>query len=218
MNFLVDRSRAELRAVDKPRFWTVVLALGMFVLGAMLPTSAVADQASQPALLIIDVQQFYYPEGAMPLVNPEAAGANIKQILEKWRAENRLVIHVGHKAGQGMDFHADVAPLDGEKVIIKTEVCSFKGTELLKYLQDREITTLVICGMQTHMCVEAAVRAAADLDFSCILVHDACATRDIKYGEKVVAAADVHAATLGTISGVYAEVIDTETALARKDY
>jgi nicotinamidase-related amidase len=52
----------------------------------------------------------------------------------------------------------------------------FRETPLLEYLKEREIQRLVIVGMMTHMCVEAAIRAADDLGFDTILIHDACAT------------------------------------------
>jgi nicotinamidase-related amidase len=67
--------------------------------------------------------------------------------------------------------------------------------------------------MQTHMCVEGATRAAHDLGYDCIVVGDACATRDLEFGERMVPAADVHAATLATLDGIYAEVVDTKVLL-----
>jgi nicotinamidase-related amidase len=63
--------------------------------------------------------------------------------------------------------------------------------------------------MQTQMCVEAAVRAGHDLGFECVLIQDACATRDLKFADKVVKAEDVQTGTLATfIDGGYAKVID----------
>ena len=67
--------------------------------------------------------------------------------------------------------------------------------------------------MQTHMCLEAATRSAHDLGFECVVIGDACATRDLKYGDRTVPAADVHASTLATLDGTYAKVVDTEIFL-----
>jgi nicotinamidase-related amidase len=67
--------------------------------------------------------------------------------------------------------------------------------------------------MQTHMCVEAAVRAASDLGYSCILVEDACATRTLQYGEHIISAGDVHHATLKTLEGSYASITRTQEFL-----
>jgi nicotinamidase-related amidase len=68
--------------------------------------------------------------------------------------------------------------------------------------------------MQTHMCVEAATRAAADLGFQVTVVADACATRPLAFGGVEVPAAQVHAAALAAMSGTYARVVTTEGLLA----
>jgi nicotinamidase-related amidase len=171
------------------------------------------EAETKTALLIIDVQEFYFPGGALPLENPEAASLNTKKLLKKFRDEDKTVIHVGHIVSKEGAFHTDVKPLEGEKVIMKDEVSAFKGTDLLQYLKENRVERLVICGMQTHMCVEAAVRAAADLDFVCILVGDACATQDLKYDDSTISARDVHNSTLSSLSRTYARVVDTDPYL-----
>ena len=170
-------------------------------------------QSKKTALLIIDIQDFYFPGGSLPLVNPEPASLNAQKILKKFREKNLLVIHVRHNAKLGAGIHANVKPINGEKVISKDHANSFRDTDLLEYLNQHQVKRLVIVGMQTHMCVEAATRAACDLGFECILVHDACATRALKFNDKVISAEDVHYSTLSTLSGTYAKVIDTKTFL-----
>jgi nicotinamidase-related amidase len=194
---------------------TALFALALFSVSALsqeAPAPPAAERVT--ALLIIDIQDFYFPGGAAPLVNPEAASLNAAKLLEKFRAEGRPVVHVGHNAPKGMGFHGVVAPREGEKVFFKDEVSAFNGTGLLAYLQEMKVQRLVIAGMQTHMCVEAAVRAASDLGLECILVADACATRSLRYQDREVSAADVHAATLATLDRTYATVIDTEAFLS----
>jgi nicotinamidase-related amidase len=198
---------------------SATLAVVALIAGAapsLSQTSAPPAGDKITALVVIDVQEFYFPDGALPLDRPEAAAANCKKLLEKFRAEKKLVVHVGHKAKTGAAFHPDVAPLDGEKVVMKDEVSAFNGTDLLEYLRANKVEKLVICGMQTHMCVEGAVRAAYDLGFECVLVGDACATRTLKYGEKTMTAEDVHASTLATLDRNYAKVVDTDSFVAEK--
>ena len=172
-------------------------------------------EQGETALLIIDVQDFYFPGGGYALVNPEAAALNAAKLLKKFRGEKKLVIHVRHNAKSGADIHETVKPLEGEKVISKDHPNSFRDTGLLKYLKENNVTRLVICGMMTHMCVEAATRAASDLGFKCIVVHDACATRALTFGDRTVSAEDVHYSTLSALTS-YAEVVDTETVLKGK--
>jgi len=70
---------------------------------------------------------------------------------------------------------------------------------LKEYIDGLAIDTLVICGMQTQMCVEAAVRAAHDYGYGVILIRDACATRNLRFGDREISAADVHTSTLATL-------------------
>jgi nicotinamidase-related amidase len=187
---------------------TIILALCAAIAAPLI--------AAEPttALLIVDIQDFYFPGGKMPLVEPEAAAANAGKILAAFRAEGKPVIHVRHDAEPGGSIHASVAPIEGEKVFTKSEVSCFNGTELLAYLKEIGVERLVIVGMQTHMCLEAATRAAHDLGFEVTVISDACATRDLTYGDRTVPAADVQASTLATLDRIYAKVVDTKTFLS----
>jgi nicotinamidase-related amidase len=188
---------------------TVILALC-----AALAAPVFAEDPTT-ALLIIDIQDFYFPGGKVPLVEPEAAAKNAAKVLAAFRAEGKPVIHVRHDFEPGGTIHASVAPIEGEKVFTKTEVSCFNGTQVLAHLKELGVENLVIVGMQTHMCLEAATRAAHDLGFEVTVVGDACATRDLKYGDRTVPAADVHASTLATLNRTYAKVVDAETFLGK---
>lgn len=166
------------------------------------------------ALLIIDIQNFYFPGGKAELVGAEEAGANAGKLLENFREEELLVVHVRHNFEPGGEIHASVKPVEGEKVISKDHANCFVETDLFDYLKENKIKRLVICGMMTHMCVEAATRAAHDLGFECTVVHDACATRALAFNEAKVSAEDVHNSTISALSGTYAKVVDTETFLS----
>lgn len=172
------------------------------------------SQGKKTALLLIDIQDFYFPGGKMELVQPEKAAENAVLLLDRFRDRKLMIIHVRHNSEPGGNINKIVSPVSGEKIISKNEVNSFKGTDLEEYLRSNGIDSLVICGMQTHMCVEAATRAASDLGFRCTLIHDACATRDLKFGEKTVKAEDVHYATLSTLKS-YCQVISTSEFLSR---
>ncbi len=170
------------------------------------------ESAAKTALIIIDIQEFYYPGGSSALFEPEQAGKNAQKILERFRQKNELVVHVRHYAEKGMEMHPDVTPIEGEKVITKHQVNSFRDTDLLAYLHENKITDLVLVGMQTNMCLEAATRAGADFGFKCTVVEDACTTKDQKFGDHIVNARDVHYVALATLRA-YAKITDTETFL-----
>jgi nicotinamidase-related amidase len=167
------------------------------------------------ALLLIDIQDFYFPGGKLPLVEPEKAAQNAAKLLDWFRKEKFPVIYVRHISEPGGKINDIVKPLPEEQIFSKTAVNCFIETNLLDYLKSNKIDTLVICGMQTHMCVEAATRAASDYGYKCILIHDACATRDLKYGDILIKAEDVHYCTLATLKN-YATVESTEEFLEEK--
>jgi nicotinamidase-related amidase len=174
----------------------------------------ISAQKGNKTLLIIDIQDFYFPGGKSALVEPEKAAANAALLLDSFRKEKLLVIHVRHNSEPGGKINDIVKPLATEKVISKDGVNCFLKTDLLDYLKINKTDTLVICGMQTHMCVEAATRAASDYGFKCILIHDACATKNVKFGEKTIKAEDVHYSTLGTLKN-YALIQSTNEYLKK---
>lgn len=215
---------------------TTIVAILAAALLALAPaqnpasTPASASKAGAGAfgpatLIVIDVQNFYFPGGKLPLTGPEAAAQKAKALLEAFRARGWPVIHVLHlgkdqaapspEAGdEGYRAHPSVMPRPGEPVIGKREANAFRDTGLLATLRRLGATRLVIVGMQTHMCVEAATRAATDLGFQVTVAHDACATRPLAFGGVEVPAAQVHAAALAAMSGGYAEVTSTDALLA----
>ena len=188
-----------------------IFASGLLFLAMVIisPASIAQELTKETALLIIDVQDFYFPGGDAELIEPGAASENIAELLSFFRAHNLPVIHVRHNYEPGGTIHENVRPTEGEKVFSKDHANSFRDTDLLEYIVENSITSLVISGMQTHMCVEATTRAAADLGLSCMVIADGCATRDLRYGDKVIRAEDVHYSTLSTLRGTYAEIYTT---------
>jgi len=178
------------------------------------------------ALLLIDIQNDYFEGGTMTLVGALEASENAALLLERFRKQNLPVIHIQHIATKpgatfflpdtvGAEIHKNVQPESNEKVIIKHFPNSFRETELLSYLNANDISDLVIGGMMTHMCIDATTRAAKDLGYTCTLIGDACATRNLEiHGEKVQAA-DVHNAFLAALNSTYASVIDTHDYLTQ---
>jgi nicotinamidase-related amidase len=178
----------------------------------VLPTSSLL-MGQKTALLIVDIQEFYFPGGRMQLENSELAGMNAGLLLDHFRKSEMPVYHVRHNFEPGGDIHSCVRPLGDEPVISKDQVNAFAGTALLQIIQRDSIEQLVICGMQTHMCVEAVVRAAHDYGFTCLLASDACATKSLQYEEHIISAKNVHYATLNTLQGSYARVISTDAII-----
>ena len=171
------------------------------------------------ALLIIDIQNDYFPGGAMELEGADAAGVKARAVLEKFRKESLPVFHVRHLSTRpgstfflpgtpGAEIHAALRPREGESVLEKNFPNSFRGTALQDHLDKHQVKNLVVAGMMTHMCVDASVRAAADLGYKVTLLADACATRKQSFAGETIPARQVHGAFLAALNGFYARVIN----------
>jgi len=176
------------------------------------------------ALILIDIQNDYFENGAMRLVGSEKACENAKLILDRFRKDAMPVIYIKHIANKpnatfflpntmGVEIHKEIMPLAQEKVIIKHSPNSFKDTELLEYLNSLNITDIVVCGMMTHMCVDATTRAAKDYGFNCTLISDACATKDLEINGHLVKAEYVQNSFLAALNYFYSTVITTNQYL-----
>lgn len=170
------------------------------------------------ALLLIDVQNDYFPCGRMELEGSPEAALKAAALLKLFREQALPVFHVRHESvqdgatfflpgTQGADIQKDVLPLAGEVVVTKHYPNNFRETDLLEQLKGANVTRLVVAGMMTHMCVDAGVRAATDFGFECAIVSDASATRALPFREMNIPAAHVHGSFLAALGMVYATVL-----------
>ncbi|GAA3883117.1 cysteine hydrolase family protein [Leifsonia kafniensis] len=178
------------------------------------------------ALVIIDIQQDYFPGGANPLVGPEAAADAAARLLAHFRARGEPVIHIQHiwdapdatfmrPGTPGFEIHPLVAPLPGESLVQKEAPNAFLGTDLEKQLRDAELSDLVVVGMMSSMCVDATVRAAADLGFGVTVAHDACAAPNLEFNGAALPGELVHASFMAALADGYAQVVSSRELIER---
>ncbi|RUM40874.1 MAG: cysteine hydrolase [Desulfobulbus sp.] len=172
------------------------------------------------ALLLIDLQNDYFPGGRMELAGADKALQNARSLLRFARKEKMTVTFMRHQAVQpgatfflpgtkGVQIHDALVPLAHEPVMDKNFPNSFRQTALEKYLKSRNISQLLLCGMMSHMCVDATTRAAFDKNFTCILAHDACATTSLQFLDKTIGAEQVHGSFMAALGARYAKVATT---------
>lgn len=176
------------------------------------------------ALIVIDIQNDYFPGGRMALSGMGDAAANGKALLEKFRARPAPTFIVQHLFDspdapffapdtRGAELHESMTPTSRDRLIVKHAINCFLGTDLLQGLRAVGAEKLVICGAMSHMCVDAAVRAAADFGLQCMVAHDACATRALEHNGVTVPAEQVHAAYMAALGMAYARVMSTAEVL-----
>lgn len=172
-------------------------------------------------LILVDLQNDYFPGGRMELVGIQAAAAKAQVLLSDFRRSKSLIIHIQHVSirpgatfflpeTDGAEINQMVLPQGKEIVVVKNYPNSFRDTSLQEILKHYKINHLVICGAMSHMCIDATTRAAFDLGFNCIVSEDACATKDLNFKDTTIKAREVHASFMAALSSPYAKVISTK--------
>lgn len=178
------------------------------------------------ALVLIDIQNDYFPGGKGTLEGSPEASQQAGRLLQHFRQKGLPPVFIQHVANRpgattflpdtdGVKIHENIRPLPGETIFQKHYPNSFRDTPLLEYLHSQGIEHLVICGMMTHMCVDSTVRAAFDYGFECWLAHDACATKALSHAGKTVPAEHVHLSFLAALNGRYSQVLTVDEIIAR---
>ena len=179
---------------------------------------------AKQALIVVDIQNDYFPQGKWPLVGADAAADNAVRVLKAFREAGDSVVHIRHEftskeapfftpGSEGAKLHPKVLNLANEPVVLKHFVNSFRETDLKSILDEQGIKELVVVGSMSHMCVDGITRAAADFGYSVTVIHDACATRDLEFNGLTVPAAHVHAAFMSALGFAYANVVATDEFL-----
>jgi nicotinamidase-related amidase len=178
------------------------------------------------ALLLVDIQKDYFPGGAMELEGSIEACLQARQLLLHFREMRLPLVHVQHISTRpgatffvpdtdGVRTHKKVQPLEEESVITKHFPNSFRETPLVTLLQAEQVKRLVICGMMTHMCIDATTRAAFDYGFECWVAEDACATRTLTHNGQSIPGRYVHLSILAALNAVVAKVSRTADLLSQ---
>jgi nicotinamidase-related amidase len=169
------------------------------------------------ALIMVDCQNTYR-QGVMQLVNVEPAIKEAQKLLQIARDLRIPIIHIQHDAGIGTPYDvtaeigaisAEVAPKNGEAVVVKNYPNSFVATPLEAQLKALGIENVVIAGFMTHMCINSTARGAFNLGFKPAVVASACATRSLVGANgKVIDAQTMHDSALAAIRDLFAVVVD----------
>jgi nicotinamidase-related amidase len=175
------------------------------------------------ALLVIDVQNDYFPNGHMALHQPEIALQHINQLEQHFRENQQPIIYIQHvqldttrsffiKDTEGVDLHAGL-DIHADSIIIEKHFPnSFFQTDLKQLLDRLNVGKLMITGMMTHMCVDATTRAAKELGYETTVVADATATRELVFEGQYIAAETVQQVLLATLQ-MLSKVVNTQEVL-----
>ena len=158
---------------------------------------------------------------------------NVKRLADAFRAAGRPVVYLAHvlkpdysdaafpywrlrmEPGGGNRTHCvegtwgaqiidELKPRDGEHLIVKKGFGGFSNTPLDTILRNLDVTTCVVSGVTTCVCVSNTVRGGVEHNYRMVLVNDAVAE----------VSRDTHEAELKTMARVFADVMTTDEVVA----
>lgn len=146
--------------------------------------------SAKRALIVIDLQNDYFPDGKLPLWNTEATLANIEKAIGKARGQGIPVIFVQHLADHtdggapffgagsaGADLHPRILAAAPDAIIV-TKSCadSFVDTRLAATLETLGVDQLLVCGMMTQNCVTHTAISRSAEKYAVSILTDCCTT------------------------------------------
>lgn len=169
------------------------------------------------ALLVIDVQNEYFPGGALPVTDPPGSLPRILDAMDAATAAGVPVVVIRHTepAGQGLfeyetagwELRPEIVERPHDHLVDKRLPGSFTGTDLETFLRTRQIDTVAVAGYMTQMCCDTTARQASHLGLNVEFLSDATGTLSIENEAGRIDGAALHNAVLVTQQSGFAKVL-----------
>lgn len=175
------------------------------------------------ALLLIDIQNDYFPGGKCVLKNTKTTFNKIQKLENEFHKVNKPVFYIQHISNgttpfffqntTGADLYRELSPQKNDEIIVKHEPDSFYKTDLQAKLNSHNINKLIVCGWMTQMCLDTTVRSAYSKGYSINVISDACTTKDLALNGEIISANTVNKVFLSALNSKFSKVISTSEYL-----
>lgn len=182
---------------------------------------------NKQALLVIDVQNEYFT-GRLPVTYPEGSFDNILKAMDHAAEAGIPVVVIQHtapskdsptfrKGSEEWRLHPEVEKRKYDLLIEKNLPGSFTGTKLERWLRDKGIRQVTICGYMTQMCCDTTARQAFHMGFQVNFLSDATGTLSVQNSAGFISDRDLHQAILVTQAMRFGRVMKTDEWIAGKN-
>jgi biuret amidohydrolase len=168
---------------------------------AVGPCQRLLGAARERGLFVIHTREGHRPDlSDAPKAKLERGSASLR--IGARGPMGRILV----RGEPGHDIIPELYPKAGEPVVDKPGKGAFYATDLSELLSHRGISTLIVCGVTTEVCVHTTVREANDRGYRCVVPSDCCASYFPEF----------HAAGLAMIraqGGIFGWVSDSQRIL-----
>ena len=147
------------------------------------------------ALLVVDVQNEFSPEGLRAIPNHAAAMRAIHAHIERARSDQRAIAWIQHfnrpsesraflPGSWGAELSAGMGPRPEhgpERLFQKDVFGAFTNTGLDPWLRELGVTEVLIVGFYAHMCVSTSAREALVRGYDVVIDPSATGARDLEH-------------------------------------
>jgi nicotinamidase-related amidase len=135
------------------------------------PCKEVLETARKVGLFVVHTREGHRPD-LSDLQPAKKERGHLKTGIGDVGPMGRILVRgeVGH------DIIPELYPIEGEPVVDKPGKGAFYDTDLLGILRNRDIKTLIVCGVTTEVCVHTTVREANDRGFDALVPEDGTAS------------------------------------------
>lgn len=136
-------------------------------------------QKDKSALIVIDVQNFYWKEESH-----DEYIIQMKELIDYARSKDLYIIYIKHVKGDNPEdlsfqIREEIRPRDNEPIVIKRTPGSFFNTTLEELLKNRGIENIIITGMKTNHCCDTTTREASARGYKTFVISDCVRTFDL---------------------------------------
>jgi biuret amidohydrolase len=131
------------------------------------PLTAVLDAARAAGMMVIHTREGHRPD-LSDCPPSKLARGHLDTPIGGEGPNGRVLV----RGERGHGIVEELAPIGGEIVLDKPGKGAFYATDLELLLRNAQITSLVVTGVTTEVCVHTTVREANDRGFECLVLSD----------------------------------------------
>ncbi|MGB6179374.1 cysteine hydrolase family protein [Carnobacterium sp.] len=132
----------------------------------------VLDKAREKEMLVIHTREGHRPDLTdLPASKSKRGGG-----IGEEGPMGRILV----RGEYGHDIVDELQPIEGEVILDKPGKGAFYQTDLETILKNKNIKSLILAGVTTHVCVQSTIREANDRGYECLMLEDCCAAFDKK--------------------------------------